>query len=290
MGWYFLQVAFKAFACTYHNHDRFPPWTWVQLRKATSDICLRYRAHAKRREREDAFHRSTDSVKLKCEVGILTRLVDFLKFAAAARRKSPATSQMQRNPLRNCNSSFRLPSQIEREWETTLRNTFGVDMDEDDSSASGDAEKQKIRQKMAEAQTEEEEDTDMYGGSTAVDTTIVVPDVDVPPRRRRGSVVSTDSKKAGHVAAGKIMNRVSEEGGLPLGGLPYYFNETRMGSGASSRTDGSRSDLTFSAVREHPDEEGPRTRDRRMRLVSRPQALHLRGSAREARALQNYKV
>ncbi|KAK2615632.1 hypothetical protein N8I77_002376 [Diaporthe amygdali] len=65
------------------------------------------------------------SVKLKCEVGILNKLVDFVKYTSAKRQQ-------------HSSDSFRMTSQIEREWEKTLRTTFGVtgtafgDEDEDD--------------------------------------------------------------------------------------------------------------------------------------------------------------
>lgn len=52
------------------------------------------------------------SVKLKCEIGILNRLVDFVKTTR------PTT--------------FRLNSQVEREWESTLRMTFGTSKDDMD--------------------------------------------------------------------------------------------------------------------------------------------------------------
>ncbi|KAI3394681.1 hypothetical protein diail_2428 [Diaporthe ilicicola] len=53
------------------------------------------------------------SVKLKCEVGILNKLVDFVKHTSSNRQ-------------RHASDSFFLTSQIEREWEKTLRTTFGV--------------------------------------------------------------------------------------------------------------------------------------------------------------------
>ncbi|KAL2292087.1 hypothetical protein FJTKL_10748 [Diaporthe vaccinii] len=53
------------------------------------------------------------SVKLKCEVGILNKLVDFVKYTSAKRQQ-------------HSSNSFRMTSQIEREWEKTLRTTFGV--------------------------------------------------------------------------------------------------------------------------------------------------------------------
>lgn len=53
------------------------------------------------------------SVKLKCEVGILNKLVDFVKHTSAKRQQ-------------HSTDSFRMTSQIEREWEKTLRTTFGV--------------------------------------------------------------------------------------------------------------------------------------------------------------------
>lgn len=46
------------------------------------------------------------SVKLKCEIGILNRLVDFVK-----------TTRPE---------SFHLTSQVEREWQSTLQMTFGL--------------------------------------------------------------------------------------------------------------------------------------------------------------------
>ena len=52
-------------------------------------------------------------MKLKCEVGILNKLVDFVKHTSAKRQQ-------------HSSDSFRLTSQIEREWEKTLRTTFGV--------------------------------------------------------------------------------------------------------------------------------------------------------------------
>ncbi|KAG8169158.1 hypothetical protein KVR01_001907 [Diaporthe batatas] len=59
------------------------------------------------------------SVKLKCEVGILNKLVEFVKHTTAKRQ-------------RKAEDSFCLTSQIEREWEKTLRTTFGVAADDDD--------------------------------------------------------------------------------------------------------------------------------------------------------------
>ncbi|KAH8785336.1 hypothetical protein F5883DRAFT_85393 [Diaporthe sp. PMI_573] len=53
------------------------------------------------------------SVKLKCEVGVLNKLVEFVKHTSAKRQQ-------------HSSDSFCLTSQIEREWEKTLRTTFGV--------------------------------------------------------------------------------------------------------------------------------------------------------------------
>jgi hypothetical protein len=52
-------------------------------------------------------------VKLKCEVGVLNKLVEFVKHTSAKRQQ-------------HSSDSFCLTSQIEREWEKTLRTTFGV--------------------------------------------------------------------------------------------------------------------------------------------------------------------
>ncbi|KAL1865664.1 hypothetical protein Daus18300_007040 [Diaporthe australafricana] len=73
------------------------------------------------------------SVKLKCEVGILNKLVDFVKHASANRQQ-------------HASDSFCLTSQIEREWEKTLRTTFGVGAtalgDDDDDDDEVDDHKQ----------------------------------------------------------------------------------------------------------------------------------------------------
>lgn len=90
------------------------------------------------------------SAKLKCEIGILNRLVDFVKTAAGPYRQMHR-HQWPHHPhddahkchVHGCEDvanrrggdgargngedrDFELSSQIEREWETTLRNTFGV--------------------------------------------------------------------------------------------------------------------------------------------------------------------
>lgn len=79
------------------------------------------------------------SVKLKCEIGILNRLVDFVKsttakhhlpshhLGAVAPDGSP-TLPYQQGRMEDW-TDFQLSSQMEREWETTLRNTFGVPME-----------------------------------------------------------------------------------------------------------------------------------------------------------------
>lgn len=71
------------------------------------------------------------AVKLKCEIGILNRLADFVK--SAAHGGYGAAAAADNNNLLNDDQrrfqhfhSFQLSSQVEREWETTLRNTFGV--------------------------------------------------------------------------------------------------------------------------------------------------------------------
>lgn len=102
------------------------------------------------------------SAKLKCEIGILNRLVDFVKTAAGPyrhiNRHWPHPHDVQKCHIHGCEDvgggaagaggngagagggagrgghghgngdprDFELSSQIEREWETTLRNTFGV--------------------------------------------------------------------------------------------------------------------------------------------------------------------
>lgn len=71
------------------------------------------------------------AVKLKCEIGILNRLVDFVKSTTAAKRNGPPPHYPDRSQNNNC-YSFHLSSQIEREWQTTLRNTFGVAMDDEE--------------------------------------------------------------------------------------------------------------------------------------------------------------
>lgn len=56
------------------------------------------------------------SVKLKCEVGILNRLVDFVKSTSPKRHHVSSSQDWD---------SFQLGPQAEQEWESTLRNTFG---------------------------------------------------------------------------------------------------------------------------------------------------------------------
>lgn len=86
------------------------------------------------------------AVKLKCEVGILNRLADFVKSATGS---SGAGAWADKNDLLGADGdgarrhfqdfhSFQLSSQMEREWETTLRNTFGVAMaDEEKKNVDG---------------------------------------------------------------------------------------------------------------------------------------------------------
>lgn len=69
-------------------------------------------------------------MKLKCEVGILNRLVDYVKIANG-KRVSPSGRIYRNRPGEGDNPahageciSFHLSSTIEREWETTLRDTF----------------------------------------------------------------------------------------------------------------------------------------------------------------------
>lgn len=74
------------------------------------------------------------AVKLKCEVSILNRLANFVKSAAGGGYGAAAIAD--NNNLLDGRAggqrrfqdfdSFQLSSQVEREWETTLRNTFGV--------------------------------------------------------------------------------------------------------------------------------------------------------------------
>lgn len=71
------------------------------------------------------------SVKLKCEIGILNRLVDFVK-STTAKRGFPSDDLCPDfgSTLQPQNwNDFQLSSQMQREWETTLRNTFGVPME-----------------------------------------------------------------------------------------------------------------------------------------------------------------
>lgn len=90
------------------------------------------------------------SAKLKCEIGILNRLVDFVKTAAgpyrnAGRHNWPGPHDGHKCCVHGCevvngggrggrghhgDDDFQLSSQIEREWEATLRNTFGVALSE----------------------------------------------------------------------------------------------------------------------------------------------------------------
>ncbi|KAJ4408007.1 hypothetical protein N0V82_009803 [Gnomoniopsis sp. IMI 355080] len=85
------------------------------------------------------------SAKLKCEIGILNRLVDFVKTAAGPYRHANHHHQWPHphdahkcGVIGGCEAGgagggdhdFQLSSQIEREWETTLRNTFGVALGE----------------------------------------------------------------------------------------------------------------------------------------------------------------
>lgn len=171
---------------------------------------------------------------------------------------------------RNC-GSFQLSSQIEREWETTLRNTFGVGVDEDDDDRSGGG---------GEEKQGKEEDRENDKDSTAVTATASTPDVDIPIRRRRGSGLSLEGKKADCVL-GKVERRVSGKGWLALGGPSNHCVGGRRGSDSLARSSSSSSILSSSSVRE--DVEGSSKEDKNLRPLSRPQALHLRSYAREAR-------
>lgn len=85
------------------------------------------------------------AVKLKCEVGILNRIADFVKSAngggygaAAVADNNNLLDDRDGGQRRFQNFySFQLSSQVEREWETTLRNTFGVAM-ADEEKRDGD--------------------------------------------------------------------------------------------------------------------------------------------------------
>ncbi|KAK7722595.1 hypothetical protein SLS64_001132 [Diaporthe eres] len=105
------------------------------------------------------------SVKLKCEVGILNKLVDFVKYTSAKRQQ-------------HSSNSFRMTSQIEREWEKTLRTTFGVtgtglgdDDDEVDNQKQHNQQQQQteVQQKARQVLGVIDERRSSGSGSTRVD-------------------------------------------------------------------------------------------------------------------------
>lgn len=100
------------------------------------------------------------AVKLKCEIGILNRLVNFVKASLRSphhhhfhheqhQQQQQHIHHGQNNPNSNDGhqsnhnrhqnfQNFQLSSLVEREWETTLRNTFGVPAsDEEKKSEDG---------------------------------------------------------------------------------------------------------------------------------------------------------
>ncbi|POS78924.1 hypothetical protein DHEL01_v202666 [Diaporthe helianthi] len=128
------------------------------------------------------------SVKLKCEVGILNKLVDFVKHTTAKRQQK-------------ADNSFCLTSQIEREWEKTLRTTFGVaaDGDDEDDEASQHKQRdphqkqqqahQKVLEPIDEGRSSGSGSTRVYGASTDSGSGLMVPASGaVGLRERRGSL------------------------------------------------------------------------------------------------------
>ncbi|KAG6359134.1 hypothetical protein INS49_012654 [Diaporthe citri] len=134
------------------------------------------------------------SVKLKCEVGILNKLVDFVKYTSAKRQQDSS-------------DSFRMTSQIEREWEKTLRTTFGVTGtglgDDDDDEVDKHKQQNQQQQQPAEVQQKArqvlgviDERRSSGSGSTRVDgasmdggSGLMVPGgVALGLRERRGSL------------------------------------------------------------------------------------------------------
>lgn len=229
------------------------------------------------------------AVKLKCEVGILNRLVDFVKSASggsgAANGPSPGLhddGQCDHHRRFQNFHSFQLSSQVEREWETTLRNTFGVALVDEEKKGSG------------AVATAEQQQQPQRGGSSRASLAIATP---LPPspdpalmagekrarssggssssnsssRKRRGAASETKRKRNkyrqvpeltlldtfGGSQRSRSRNSIGSMDGSPgSDGIPHPDRRSSFGSGSGAETAavaiseaGSRLSLSSSSLR-----------------------------------------
>lgn len=138
------------------------------------------------------------AVKLKCEVGILNRLVDFVKSASAgsgaANGPGPGLhddDQCDHHRRFENFHSFQLSSQVEREWEMTLRNTFGVGLVDEEEKGGAVA-------TTTDQQQKQQQQGDPSGASLAIATPLPPspdPALVVGEKRARPSGGSSSSSR-----------------------------------------------------------------------------------------------